>query len=645
MAPLLYRLSSAVRGGPGKSLFPGLALFLWLCVAATPCTAKAPPHISALLDRAREVNLHADRYWHILLHYRGTPGGGIASLIDDPAFFLSETGKHDPQSELEATLRAFFEPEASEENSARCRFPARFAWLNDRMDIEANQPPEIACEEFKEALEKVAPRSAVLVFPGTHINSPASMFGHTLISIGGPYQSKLLSYAVNYSAFTDETNGFAYAAKGIFGLYKGYFSVLPYYQKVREYGDLERRDVWEYPLNLDEAETKRMFLHIWELREIYSDYFFFDENCAYQLLFLLEAARPSLHLTDRTRPWVIPIDTVRAIREAGLIETSHYRPSKATRISRLALQMNKTEQEIALRVLDGSLPPDQLPETGMSPKALIRILDLATESVEFSYFKEKLTQDEYRNRYLALLAARSRLGPPSEEPDWVEPVRPDLGHGSNRFSLGGGFRDGRFYQQLKIRPAYHDLLDADAGYIAGAQIDFADLVLRYYPEREKIELYNINLIDIFSLAPRNRFFKPISWKVRTGFLQRLFDDGDDHLVYQLTPGGGFSYGNKDALVYTMIETELLVSGRFRDSFAFGVGGSVGALVKIGNRWKVHAAVRHLWHEIGDPHRGLEMRLDQALVTGTASSVNLSVLRERIYDHSATDVGVTWNLFW
>jgi len=68
------------------------------------------------------------------------------------------------------------------------------------------------------------------------------------LPLRGRHTSRLLSFAVNYAARTDETNGFAYAIKGVFGFYPGYYSLLPYYVKVREYNDLERRDVWEYPL-------------------------------------------------------------------------------------------------------------------------------------------------------------------------------------------------------------------------------------------------------------------------------------------------------------------------------------------------------------------------------------------------------------
>ncbi|NIQ11965.1 MAG: DUF4105 domain-containing protein, partial [candidate division Zixibacteria bacterium] len=63
----------------------------------------------------------------------------------------------------------------------------------------------------------------------------------------------------------------------------------------------------------------RMFMHVWELEKIYSHYFFFDENCAFQLLFLFDAARPSLRLVDQARPWVIPVDTIRLLAKSGVI--------------------------------------------------------------------------------------------------------------------------------------------------------------------------------------------------------------------------------------------------------------------------------------------------------------------------------------
>jgi hypothetical protein len=165
--------------------------------------------------------------------------------------------------------------------------------------------------------------------------------------------------------------------------------------------------------------------------------------------------------------------------------------------------------------------------------------------------------------------------------------RPDRGHGSNRFSLAAGWRENDFFLEARIRPAYHHLMDADAGYLAGSQIDFANLALRWYPERQQLKLHALDLINIVSLSPRHPFFKPVSWKVDTGFIRRSFDDGNEHLAYRLNPGGGFAWGSGSKLAYVLFETDAQLGGRFRDGFALGFGGSAGLLRNVTERWKVH----------------------------------------------------------
>ena len=75
----------------------------------------------------------------------------------------------------------------------------------------------------------------------------------------------------------------------------------------------------------------------------------------------------------------------------------------------------------------------------------------------------------YRKKYLTLLSARSHLGQSGvflSQPQ--TPVRPDYGHGSSKFSLGFGFADSRWVQEIRYRPVYHGLLDAEAGYLPGS---------------------------------------------------------------------------------------------------------------------------------------------------------------------------------
>jgi hypothetical protein len=640
--PVKQELKARHKGRNVRCL--AFLLFL-LFIPSTPCTAEEDHYLADLIAQARERKLHEHRYWEILLHYKPS-FRGLYSLIDDPRFFLAEDGKINPQSELAATLEAFFQSSTLEDEHPRCRFVARYAWLKEELGIDESRLPPLSCEEFHRILDKVQPRSAVLIFPTTHNNSPASMFGHTLIIIEGPYKSRLLSYAVNYTAVTGDTSGIAFAVKGIFGLYPGYFSIRPYYEKLREYSDLKRRDVWEYELNLTEEEVTRMFLHIWELREIYSDYYFFGENCSYDLLFLLEAARPSLRLTDQTRPWVIPIDTVRIARDDGLVTKATYRPSKSTRISHIASRMNLNEEKLAVQVIDGEVAPEDLSSSGLTAEEQIRVLDLSAETIEFRYFKEEFTREEYRRSYLALLNARSKLGRPEGWDEQIPvPGRPDLGHGSNRFSLGVGFRDDDFFEEVSIRPAYHNLLDSDEGYLVGSQIDFANLVLRHYPDRRQLELHALDLISIVSISPRSRFFKPTSWKVNTGFIQKIFDDKNDHLVYQLNPGRGLAYQIGPTLFYSMLEADLLVSGRFRDSYALGIGGLTGLLTTPTDLWKLHLWGRKIYYEWGDDHHGLTVHLDQSLKINPANSLALELSRNKEYGVYYTEANVKWNYYW
>ena len=95
-----------------------------------------------------------------------------------------------------------------------------------------------------------------MVFPTSHINSPASMYGHTFIKISSSKDTPLISNAINYAAKTDEKNGLIFAFQGIFGGYEGRYSILPYYEKLKEYNNLEQRDVWEYDLNLNERRLE-----------------------------------------------------------------------------------------------------------------------------------------------------------------------------------------------------------------------------------------------------------------------------------------------------------------------------------------------------------------------------------------------------
>ena len=574
-------------------------------MALTSAEDAAPgSYIDSLVHRAGEMKLHEDNYWRVLVHYKRTPGG-VSSLIDDPAFFLSGEGKRNPAAELNATIRSFFTPLEEGKKHPICRFIARFYWLKEKLEIDESALPMNTCKDTITAIDGMRPRSATLVFPASHINSPASMFGHTLLTIETGNRSKLLAHSVNYSAVTTETFGPSYAIKGIFGLYRGYFGILPYYAKIQEYNDFDQRDIWEYLLNLTEDEVRRMLYHIYELDYIYSDYYFFDENCSYNLLFLLDVARPTLRLTDDFYPpyfsWVIPVDTIRGARTSGLIESVEYRPSRVTMIKHITSQLGKEGRDFAMSVIRGRKDTGAILKADLPESEKAMVCDLLTEYTRYRFSRDEITKDEYTKLLIDFLGVRSALGH-QKETDYVvpRPGRPDEGHLSARFSTGGGVRDGTAFVDVKLRPSYHTLMDPDYGYIPGGHIVFTDIHLRLYNDERSARLEKFDFIDIISLSPRERLIESVSWKISTGLRRLFMGDGNEPLAAFINPGGGLVWDIPwIGLFYWMFETEFDAGRSLDNRYSLGVGSSTGILTSITQRLKTHITARNLFHLTGD----------------------------------------------
>ncbi len=609
------------------------------------CFAIENSYIKGLVLKAKIAKLSQKPYWKTLLHYKPS-FNGESSLIDDPAFFLAEDGKHNPENELAATLKSFFQPIKDSQEHPLCRFPARYSWLKDQLDIDETKLPAVICKEFLKTYNKAQPVAASLIFPCAYINSPASMFGHTFINIEGPYKSKLMSYAVNYAAFTNnKTNGFLFAFKGIFGFYKGFYSILPYYLKVREYTELERRDLWEYELNLNRKEVERMFLHIWELRNIYSDYYFFDENCSYNILFLLEAARPGINLTNN-KLWTIPADTVKDILKKQLVKKTVYRPSEATKTNHTASFLNKSEKKFIKDIILNKIDLHKFIKKDFKSNSKAMCLDLAAREIKYKYLKKKIDRNRFRQQYLAILKARSKLKKTASFQNKIPvPVRPDLGHGSKLATTGMGLRHGDFFTEISIRPAYHNLMDPGEGYSDGSEIEFAKTTLRYYTEKSQFKLHAFDLINITSISPKTPFSSPVSWKVNTGFIQKNFGEKDYHMIYKLNSGGGFSWEKAVGLLYIMCETELEVGGRFDDSYSLGVGGSAGIIKQMGNNWKIALSGKQLFFEAGDSHKLFSTNLSQNIKINKNNSLRLDISYKREFKSDIPEVTFKWNIYW
>lgn len=503
--------------------------WLALCVCAP---LSAAPHI----DNQRLQQLANDPFWISLGHYETAKLGGWRSYVSDKKFFLAPDGNEHPDRELAATVQALYAPASAGEQHAQCVYPARTRWL--KAQLELSDLPTQDCAEFKQWFKDVSPHSAVMIFPAAYLNSPSSMFGHTLLRIDQANvqsdKTSLLSYAINFGAYIEGSdNSILYAWKGLMGGYPGLFALVPYQEKLSEYRSLENRDLWEYRLNLTQQETERMVEHVWELKQIQFDYFFFDENCSYRLLELLQVARPSLHLTEQFPLTAIPTDTVKAVKEAGLVESIEYRPSRERELLSRAEPLTFEEQEWVLNV---SADQTQL----QTPAFMALPRDRQALIIDAAYRLERYRangqeRDPQRSqRSFELLRAINQNPPP--ELEIPQPGLPEDGHESRTWQAGIGTRGDKAFGEYGLRMAYHDLNDNMESFPLGAQIEILQMKLRQY-EGNDWQLQQLDLATIRSLTPRNELLQPLSWQV-TGGLERVPGKHDDETLVSHVNGGG-----------------------------------------------------------------------------------------------------------
>ena len=580
-----------------------------MSIAPAMANASSNPYLEELVNLAHQAKLADDREWHLLLHYRENLFGGHTSEQDDPGFFMSPDGKTDPQAELDATLKQFFSEElvGRSKQPAQCAFIARYHWLRERLQFDDSRLPKMACERFDRWFNDFEAQSITLIFPSAFLNNPASMFGHTFLRIdqkGQTEQTRILAYTINYAAYVPPDAGIAYPILGIFGGYSGYFSTYPYYLKVREYRDIENRDIWEYRLNFSEYQVRRLLMHSWEFGNASFDYFFFKENCSYHLLALLDYADPTLHLTDEFLLWTVPADTVRLIAsKPGLVSDIAYRPSRSNVIRRKRESLPASERELALRITQdlGELASPAFVQLGLTKQAFL--LDLASDYLRYRIETTDSPPPELKERNRAVLTARSQLRIPSEEFKVVPFAKqPELGHKTSRTGVGAGWRNDDSFEEVSVRAGYHDLLDPEVGYTPDAQIEIASLTARHYNRADQTRIERATLANVLSLSPIDSVFHSPSWKINMGMNTIRF--GDCQLCSNGFLNGGIgaameSHWLKREVVFAFAEAEADYSRAYEEDHRVGGGGTAGLLADLTDRWKLMASGTYLRYALGD----------------------------------------------
>jgi len=601
----------------------------------TDCLQAASPEEIQTLSR--------DHTWHRLLHFRHSVFGLYRSEVDDPAFFLSARGRVDPHAELEATLEAFRQPASSdpEVQHPQCRFPARYRWLEERLDFQQEGIVSQPCPRFDAWRDQMAPKSVSVIFASAYLNNPASVYGHSFLRLNKSSTTAaqpLLDYTVNYAADVTNTNPVIYMAYGLMGGFRGRFTSTPYYLKVQEYNNLESRDLWEYDLQLSNTAQARLVEHIWEMGQVTLPYYFFNRNCSYQILPLLEVVQPERSFKDRFFWRAIPADTLRVlVEEKQFVTGFRRRASLATRLrarrQSLTLEQARTVGQL---MRDPEIPADAA------------TLDAAYDLFKYRHGMKRDRPKGIQEQESRLLARRNALKTPSplmgegwdggvplpqSSPTRGEEVSvpPHEGHATRRFGLSYGFSNRSRFEELSLRPAIHDQDDPSHGYLPGSQLQMFLTRLRYDPLRGQVYVQEFTLADAVSMTPLDRWIRHPSWKMKTGLAvaEDLSKDPEHALYFGIRFGSGFSLSSDPGrwLFFTMAEGDTGLGFAFDRNYRLGAGVVSGLLVQPMPRWKIRFEGGWMRYPLGHYAEAVRLQLANNLQMTRRLSLRSTLSRQ------------------
>ncbi|MFW2177093.1 DUF4105 domain-containing protein [Moraxella sp. TY5] len=508
-------------------------------------------HLQTALSVAKQKNLATHPTWLGLLYY---PTEGKAkgqsrvvnefnSKTNQDKFFVSPQGAGDPSAELHAMLTALFNPHQNQQNSVQCRFPARTHWLKQQLSLSDNDIPTVNCSDFDAWFAKINPQASSVIFASEYLNNPPSAFAHSFLRFDNPSPTH---YYLNYTPKTTEGESFAkFAYKSSIGGNAGEFTINDYETGIISYLDKEGRDIWQYSLNLTAEQHQQLARQVYEIKDQILPYYLLSDNCASEILELLNTLLPHKNLLKSHTPMTSPAQIMRALQQADLVKNTLFTPSAIT-----TQQAHRNQQQfpqfIKTSILNQTNPL-------LSPKL---------SRIDLGYH-------------------RTEAHPASTNDDK---------NSKNALSLG-------------YRMVYHDALDRPTGYPFGSQVTALAMGVRATDDAntDKLKLDYATLLDVRLLSPINTAKgdkSKTSWGVKVGLEQ--VQDGlrqqadNEHLVgnVKLEYGRALGYGQPISqgdlppnLCYGLGAVSAQVGKGLYHGYRTGIGANVGCIQQFGQNWR------------------------------------------------------------
>lgn len=454
------------------------------------------------------------------------------SQVKDPDFFLADKSL---KSELVANLFAL----QAGDKSVMCRFPARMAFLSDELGkrgIKTGYRDEL-CGDFLVWADGLDGQMLSLIFAEEHPNSLGSSYGHAFLRLD---TTKSLTtgadkdaIAINYSSLLPDgkVNELARAVKSVVGVYDSGLEFFNYEQKKNDYTIKGERDIWQYEMDLTTQDVRQILRHLWETKDMNRPYFFTHDNCATEIVRLIDVVRADKDIAKDMGKIVIPAKVAQILKNNGMVKKTTFVPSNGT--LRQAKLNNGANFDLA------HLKPSRNDPVHASPT--------------------------------------HRLGL-------------TVGHDNHHGGADSGKASGALYG-LSVRSAYQDLLDRPDGVREYLDLQILSGSLTYDKEKLKIDKATIfssrsyNPINSAKNNPNPTTGKPKpAWGLHLTLEQATDSssrDNHDHLVFntQIEYGKSWVIGQAEPM-----------TGELADTLCYVLGGAGGQLGRVNQGYRAGVQV-------------------------------------------------------
>ncbi|MCB9092222.1 MAG: DUF4105 domain-containing protein [Halobacteriovoraceae bacterium] len=478
--------------------------------------------------------------WLRLYQYQKTWSGNYESSSINSEFFFTQNVEASPMQEFQAAIKLFKDRYAkigALKVHPQCAFPARFSFIKKHLDISF---PNIHCPQLDNWLKHLSMKEVRVVYAGRYPKNPASIFGHTFLRFPKNENENyllgddLLSYSVAFLAAVDPRDDkLSYTLKGMTGQYPGYFNIKPLYENVSMYANAESRDLWEYRLNLTEEEVEFFSLILWEFSQNTGfRYYFFDENCSYYLVKILEILREDIELSIHDL-FFLPSESLKLLEENFGATLVHTRASIEKKTRYLVDQMNSSQTKNFLEARKNK----EFLNTLNDRLVLDALLEYWKKE---NYLSNTKLSEKRKPLYETTLAKRASLKKTSPHYPYQGLVKTDPlnGHGPRKLKLQFRDDDNWFFS---AGLGFHNREDDFEGFSEASYIDYLNFKLRYDKDKEKTVFETLDIVEIYSYDDFTQAFPFYSWNLKISYQKYcekcLYRDKN---FLHLKAGGGFA---------------------------------------------------------------------------------------------------------